>query len=83
MQAQCLLESVLHESRQRHTHLRLQQVELASFTLRDGRLVTFDRISENLAQLWDDVQIVSLFVGSISLVVGYTLVVSLYIYFVV
>ena len=42
------------ERRQRHTPLRLQEVELASFTLRDKDL--FDRTSEKSAQLWDDVR---------------------------
>ena len=40
------------ERRQRHTHLRLQQVELASFTLRDGKIVTYDMTSEKSAPLW-------------------------------
>ena len=42
------------ERRQRHTPLGLQEVELASFTLRDKDL--FDRTSEKSAQLWDDVR---------------------------
>ena len=36
----------------------------ASFTLQDGRLVTFDRMSENSVQLWDDVKMFGPFVGS-------------------
>ena len=69
------------ESMQRHTHLRLQQVQLASFTSGDGRFVYFDRTSEKPAQLWAAVTVsrsicvIGPLVG-ISLVVGPTPVVS-------
>ena len=67
------------ESTQRHTHVRLKQIELALFTLCDGSFVFCDMTSEISVQVYGTTSDYKGRIGpvvGISLSVGYTLVVS-------
>ena len=55
------------ESTQRHTHVRLKQIELALFTLCDRSFVFCDVAAEISAQVMYDVRLQGLYVGSAQL----------------